>query len=174
MKNYGICITLVVTALISSCRNKVTPAGVPLNKDAKTAQSYDRIKRLAWLEGTWQNDTPDGLFTERWTKVNDSVFTAASTITKDKDTLFYETIVLDQKGDSLHYIVTTPNQNDAKPVSFTLTSITGNSYIFENRKHDFPQRITYSKITDDSLIAEISGVEKGKPATEQFPMKKKP
>jgi len=173
MKNYSIYSAIALFVIAASCRNNDTPAKVPLSKDIKTTQHYNQIKEMTWLEGTWQNQTNDGLFTEQWTKVNDSVFTAVSALTKDKDTLFYETVVLDQKGDSLHYIVTTPKQNDAKPVSFTLKSFTANSYIFENNKHDFPQRITYTKVTNDSLMSEISGNQNGKPAVEQFPMKRK-
>lgn len=173
MKNYCICAAIAFVTLLSSCRNNDTPTKVPLTDNVKTMQRYDQIKELAWLEGTWQNTTPDGLYTEQWTKESDSVFSADATVIKDKDTLFYETVVLDQKGDSLHYIVTTPKQNDAKPVSFTLKSFTANSYIFENKQHDFPQRITYTKVTNDSLMAEISGTQDGKPALEQFPMKRK-
>jgi hypothetical protein len=173
MKNLNLLAVVMFTALTISCHNNA-PAKAPLGEEAKTTQRYDTMKEFAWLEGTWQDSTPDALFTERWTKENDSVYTAESTITKGKDTLFFETIVLDQTGDSLHYIVTTPKQNDAKPVSFTLKSFTANSYVFENKQHDFPQRITYTKITNDSLIAEISGTQNGKPATEQFPMKRLP
>ena len=173
MKTLTLLTAITLTAFFTSCRNNDTLTKVPLSDDVKTTQRYDQIKEFAWLEGTWENPTKDGLYTEKWTKVNDSVFTAMSAVTKGKDTLFYETVVLDQKGDSLHYIVTTPKQNDAKPVSFTLKSFTANSYIFENKKHDFPQRITYTKVTNDSLMAEISGTQNGKPAVEQFPMKRK-
>ena len=173
MKNLSFYTAMAIAALCASCRNNDTPTKVPLSDDVKTTQRYNQIKELAWLEGTWQNSTPDGLFTEQWTKESDSTFIAESTVTKGKDTLFYETIVLDQKGDSLHYIVTTPNQNNAKPVSFTLKSFTANSYVFENKQHDFPQRITYTKVTNDSIVAEISGIQKGRPAVEQFPMKRK-
>jgi len=173
MKKYTLYTAIAITAFFASCRNNDTPTKVPLSDDVKTTQRYDQIKEFAWLEGTWENPTKNGLYTEKWAKVNDSVFTAVSTVKNDKDTLFYETVILDQKGDSLHYIVTTPKQNDAKPVSFTLKSFTANSYIFENKQHDFPQRISYTKVTNDSLMAEISGIQNGKPAIEQFPMKRK-
>lgn len=163
---------IAFTALLMSCRNDNTTTKVPLSNDVKTRQRYDQIKEFAWLEGKWQNNTSDGLFTEKWTKETDSTFAGYSTIIKGKDTIFFETIVLDQKGDSLHYIVTTPKQNDARPVSFTLKSFTANSYIFENKQHDFPQRITYTKVTNDSLVAEISGTQNNKPAVEEFPMKR--
>ena len=174
MKNYSLYAAIALTTLMSACRNENTPTKVPLSDDLKTRQRYDQIKEFAWLEGEWQNNTPDGLFTEKWTKATDSTFNGHSVIIKDKDTVFYETIVLDQKGDSLHYIVTNPKQTTAdRTVAFTLKSFTANSYIFENKQHDFPQRITYTKVTNDSILAEISGLLKGKPAREEFPMKRK-
>jgi len=45
--------------------------------------------------------------------------------------------------------------------------------IFEKPKHDFPQKITYNKISNDSLIAGISGMKDGKESKEKYPMKKK-
>jgi hypothetical protein len=44
--------------------------------------------------------------------------------------------------------------------------------VFENPKHDYPKKITYTKINDDSLVAEISGILDGKPSSEKFSMKK--
>jgi len=165
-------LALIGLGLITSCKKKEEVTDVPLS-DTKTTQKYDQIKEFAWLEGTWENPTPQGTFTETWKKADDSTFTAVSVFVKAKDTLFHETVVLDQKGDSLHYIVTTKNQNDEKPVSFTLKSFTANSYVFENKQHDFPQKITYTKVTNDSIVAEISGTKNNKPGLEQFPMKRK-
>ena len=174
MKNYSLLTAIALLAITSSCRNENTSTKVPLSDDVKTRQRYDQIKEFAWLEGEWQNNTPDGLFTEKWTKETDSTFTGHSVIIKDKDTVFYETIILDQKGDSLHYIVTNPKQTTAdKTVSFTLKSFTADSYNFENKQHDFPQRITYTKVNNDSILCKISGLLKGKPAQEEFPMHRK-
>jgi hypothetical protein len=68
------------------------------------------------------------------------------------------------------YTVTVPDQNDAKPVRFEMTSITDKQVVFENPAHDYPNKIVYNKTAEDSLIAEISGLKKGKPASEQFRM----
>jgi hypothetical protein len=45
--------------------------------------------------------------------------------------------------------------------------------IFENAEHDYPQRISYYHVSNDSLIAEISGNKGGELKSEQFPMRKK-
>jgi hypothetical protein len=44
--------------------------------------------------------------------------------------------------------------------------------VFENPKHDYPKKITYTQITEDSLEAEISGILEGKASSEKFSMKK--
>jgi len=43
---------------------------------------------------------------------------------------------------------------------------------FENKKHDFPQRIIYSNIKSDSLYARIEGMDKGKYRAVEFRMGK--
>ncbi|WP_307293758.1 hypothetical protein [Flavobacterium sp. SORGH_AS_0622] len=45
--------------------------------------------------------------------------------------------------------------------------------VFENPKHDYPQKITYTKGPNNTLTAEISGKLNGKPSSEKFVMTKK-
>jgi hypothetical protein len=136
------------------------------------ASKVNLLDTAKWFIGTWQNQTSDGLFTEQWDQKNDSVYSAISTVIVNKDTVFYESISLEQKDDSLYYIVSVKDQNKELPVSFKLISVTDNQLVFENAKHDFPSKITYSKIKEDSIVAFISGLIDGKEKIEQFPMKK--
>jgi hypothetical protein len=50
--------------------------------------------------------------------------------------------------------------------------MTSNQLVFENSKHDFPSKITYTKITQDSMVDKISGIFKSEEQTENFPMKR--
>ena len=50
---------------------------------------------------------------------------------------------------------------------------TENKLIFENPQHDYPQKITYTKGTNNTLTAEISGKLQGKLTTERFIFVKK-
>ncbi len=131
------------------------------------------IDTAKWFLGTWQNKTTEGLYTEQWNKKNDSVYCGISTVVvSNNDTVFYESILLQQKNDSLYYIVSVKNQNNELPVSFKLIKCNSNQLIFENSTHDFPSKITYLKITQDSMVASIFGLINGKEKTEKFPMKK--
>lgn len=132
----------------------------------------EKIKKTDWLLGKWENKVDEGVLSENWKRLNDSTFQAESFFIKEKDTLHFESITLQQKGEELFYSATVKGQNNDKPVTFKMTSETDKKLVFENPKHDYPQKITYSLINKDSLVAEISGIQLGKPSSEKFGMKK--
>ena len=136
------------------------------------ATEKDKIKSADWLLGKWATKTSDGNLSESWKKLNDSTFQGESFFIKGKDTLHFESIALQQKGEELLYNATVKGQNDNKAVSFRLTLADEKQLVFENPKHDYPQKITYTLIKKDSLVASISGIQLGKTSSEKFGMKK--
>ena len=54
--------------------------------------------------------------------------------------------------------------------TFKLTKGSNREVIFENPKHDFPQRIIYRLETTDAVLARIEGVSKGKEKSVDFLM----
>lgn len=136
------------------------------------ANEKEKIKAANWLLGNWESKSVEGNLTENWKKVNDSTFQAESYFIKEKDTLHFESITLQQKGEELTYSAAVKGQNNDKPVAFKLTTATEKQMIFENPKHDYPQKISYTQITPDSLVAKISGIQQGKPSSEQFSIKR--
>lgn len=134
--------------------------------------SYEKLDSAAWLLGTWTDSSKMGRSTETWHKENDSTYTAESFIVSQKDTVFYEQVKLQQRNKEVYYVAKTKGQNDDESVPFTLTSKGAETLIFENPQHDFPSKITYTKVSDDSLYAEISGMAKGQERKVGFPFKK--
>ncbi|KAF2516471.1 DUF6265 family protein [Flavobacterium foetidum] len=139
----------------------------------KETVEKDKIKKADWLIGNWENTSADGVLTENWQKLNDSTFSATSYFIKGKDTLHFESIILAQLAETLTYKATVKGQNEDKPVFFPSTSASDKQLVFENPKHDYPQKITYTKSSASTLTAEISGNLNGKPASEKFVMTKK-
>lgn len=166
MKN-TLLLSALAVMLLASCKKEETQK---LVSEEETTQKYDRIKELDWLVGKWRSHSAENISTETWEKQDDSTFTGFAFTLRGTDTIFSENIVLDQRGDSLHYVVTTANQNDQKPVSFTLKSFTANKYVFENLKHDFPTRIVYERKGVDSILASVSGEANGETTIVEFPM----
>lgn len=139
----------------------------------KESAEKNKIKTADWLIGNWENTSPDGVLTENWQKLNDSTFSAASYFIKEKDTVHLESIILAQLGETLIYKATVKGQNDGKTVEFPSTISNDKQLVFENPKHDYPQKITYTKGANNTLTAEISGKLQGKLTTERFIMVKK-
>jgi hypothetical protein len=125
-----------------------------------------------WLVGNWENKSDDGNLLETWKKVNDSLYDGESYYIKGKDTLHSEKIQMKQEGETLYYIATVKGQNNDKPITFVRNDTIDKQLVFENPKHDFPQKISYSQIKKDSIVIEISGIQQGKPSSERFSMKK--
>lgn len=135
-------------------------------------QKSNPIAQAKWLIGSWKNKSAKTLDIETWKKLNDSTFLGRSYSLAGTDTISSEHIRIEQHDGKLYYIPTVKNQNNGKAVTFALTSSDNKHLVFENPEHDFPQKITYTQITKDSLVAEISGVWKGKQKAIQFPMKR--
>lgn len=157
--------------LLLSCKRE-TQADAPA--EATPAKTYASLEKASWFIGEWGNKSAEGELTERWKKENDSVYHGESYfVVGGKDTVFKEHVRLEEANGILAYIVTVPNQNNGEAVRFEMTSVKDNQIVFENPKHDFPNKVVYNKVGNDSLVAEIFGTQKGKPSTEKFAMKKR-
>jgi hypothetical protein len=161
-------IMLLSNILMTSCKkeSQIEVFGI------KTKKEFNQLKKAKWFLGKWENSSKDVTFKEIWKIKNDSSFFAESFVIVKNDTVFYEEVNLEEHNDSLFYIVSVKNQNNEKPVSFYLTSNKSNELVFENSKHDFPSKIIYKKINNDSIFAQISGTVNGKIQIEDFPMKR--
>ena len=169
MKNNNLPIVLtLILILFFSCKNEsqIEVFGI------KTKKKFLQLENANWFIGKWENLTETARFEEIWSKVNDSTFLGESVVIIARDTVFYEKMDLFQKNDSLILKISVKDQNKEKPVSFYLTKSNNNQLIFENPKHDFPNKIVYNKINSDSIVATIEGIKNGKTQSEAFPMKR--
>ncbi|MGL5889086.1 MAG: DUF6265 family protein [Bacteroidia bacterium] len=139
---------------------------------AWTTKQANDINKAEWLTGTWENKTSRGSIYETWSKTSNDDLFGKSYILKKKDTIVFETIRLIQEKEGLFYIPTVKNQNDGLPVRFAAKTVSETQLIFENLQHDFPQIISYTKITADSLNVEISGAKNGQERKQIFQMKR--
>lgn len=162
---YSIAFLALPISLLISCTGSAS--GKKAGKNI-----YPASTQADWLTGTWQNTDAKGAATEIWKKENDSTFKAVSFYITGTDTLFSEKITIEERKGKLFLIPEVKDQNGGKPVKFELTSTQNKTLLFENSTHDFPQKIMYRSITADSLVAEISGIEKGESKAIRFPMKK--
>lgn len=143
-------VLLVVVLLLISCKDVEKQIAVK-------EKTFEKLSELNWLVGNWSNITEKEQSYENWEKVNDSTLKAHSFTLKENDTVFAERVTLYQNNRDLFFKVVAYNQNDDKPVTFKLKSSKNGIFTFENPKHDFPTRISYSNPVKDSIHAWIEG-----------------
>jgi len=158
-------ITFILGIVFFSC-------GVRIAQGQATAKKELSIKNAEWLIGLWENKRAKGSTFEQWSKASESELKGKSFMIKEKDTIVFENVRLVMQKDGVFYIPMVKDQNNGKEVPFRSTSLSSNEMIFENPEHDFPQKITYVRITQDSLVAEISGTMNGKAKSQRFPMRR--
>ena len=138
------------------------------NTSGRKDPSAIQLSQLNWLIGQWKNVDGDYTTYEIWEKNNDKLFSGKSFSIKDVDTIFYESITLQQNGEELYYIPTVRGQNENAPVPFKFSKLVEGEYFFENKEHDFPQQIVYKNPQPDFLCARIQGKKDGKDRREDF------
>jgi hypothetical protein len=147
-------VSLILALGVMSCKkepHKIEVIDPPIIK-------FHLLNEAKWLLGNWENNSDEeGNLTEKWSVKNDSTYFAETYFIKGKDTLFSEKVDLMQRNNKLYYIPTVTNQNDNNGIEFTLTHSSPSELIFENPLHDYPKKITYKLINNDSLDAQISG-----------------
>ncbi len=137
-------------------------------------QKKFKTENLEWLNGNWINNSDSNLvITENWQTINDTLMLGESFTIDKGDTVSHERMQIKILDNNVLFIPVVSNQNNGKPVVFTLTDFKNNTLVFKNPEHDFPQEIVYQKITDDSVYAYIGGTMNGKTQRIDFGYRRK-
>jgi Domain of unknown function (DUF6265) len=131
-----------------------------------TAAEHD-ISQLTWMAGDWQT-APGGRaqIEEHWTQPAGGSMLGMSRTVAGNRTAEFEFLRIEQRDDGIYYVAQPKGRCPA--TDFKLTRVGSQEAVFENPQHDFPKRITYRKMADDSLTAAIDGGEGTKAITFQF------
>jgi hypothetical protein len=132
----------------------------------------DPYVQLQKLNGVWKMETAKGPLYESWTKTSANEMRGGSFKTIGNDTIRFEDVRLSKSDQGIYYSPIVKNENGDKPVSFRMISSTDQRFVFENKEHDFPQRIIYHLIARDSMHAWIEGIQNGKEKTTDYYFKK--
>lgn len=128
-----------------------------------SACQVTEFNKLSFLEGTWTRKTEKKQNLEIWKQVNHKTFEGKGIRLKNTtgDTLFIEYLQIIKQEGSVFYVAKVPDQNQGKFIFFELKSIQNNMAVFENKKHDFPQKLEYS-LKEGQLHIKVSGIENQK------------
>ena len=120
---------------------------------------------LKFMAGCWAFEASGRRVEEHWlAPAGGSLLGVSRTVAGGKTTE-YEFLQIRDLPEGLTYIAKPSNQAETK---FVLTSRSGDDVVFENRAHDFPQRIRY-RLDGTVLRARIEGTMNGKPRGFDFP-----
>ena len=123
------------------------------------------IGSLAWLSGSWSGTANGVDMEEHWTAPKGGSMVGLHRDVGKGRTLSFEFLRIEQQGDRVVYLSMPNGQSPATP--FPLKEASGSRVVFENLKHDFPQRIIYWKDGND-LRARIEGTMNGKAGSEEW------
>ena len=126
------------------------------------------ISQLNWLSGCWAYDDQDIGSGERWTAPIGGMMFAVSRTIRDGKTVAFEYLYIVETDAHALQLMAAPSGQAA--TRFDMVSLTKIEVIFENAKHDFPQRIIYRLGDNGTLLGRIEGQSDGRKVTVDFPM----
>ncbi len=126
------------------------------------------IEDISWILGQWKGvDDNTAIFQERWMKESATTYTGfGCSLTPEGDTLFKESLKINLVEGVPYYVATIPE--NPGPVLFRMVKGDAATAIFENKEHDFPQRIAYTLETKNTMSVKLEGVENGRPKIEML------
>ena len=125
---------------------------------ALTAQAPSTIDRAAWLAGCWESRTERRTIQEMWMAPAGGFMLGGSRTVAGGVLREYEHLHLRAAGDTLVYTALPARQQQT---DFRAVAPADGVLSFENPAHDFPQKITYRRLTPDSLVARVEGGGRG-------------
>ncbi|MCB9840893.1 MAG: hypothetical protein H6809_04485 [Phycisphaeraceae bacterium] len=121
------------------------------------------IGDIAWLAGAWVGTRGTGGTTsieERWTPALGGAMLGVSRTVSRGAMRAFEFLRIVERDGGLVYVA---QPNGGAATQFVLTEIDANRAVFENPRHDFPQRIIYERSPDGRLTASIAYARGGRP-----------
>ena len=128
------------------------------------------LNNLNWLAGQWEGIQGNGINHEEWEIINEYELKGKAYMIKKGEIINVEMLKLHSDETGIYY--TADVSHNPAPVSFKLTLQNGNTFVFENPAHDFPQKITYEKKEENTLAATVEATINGKTRKIEYLLKK--
>ena len=123
------------------------------------------IDRVGWLQGCWVMERDGRVVEEQWLTPRASSMLGVGRTTRGTTLVDYEMVLIRESGEQLAYEA---HPADQPPAVFMSITIGDREAVFENLKHDFPQRIGYARTTADRLVAWVEGPQNGQARRIEF------
>jgi hypothetical protein len=134
--------------------------------------AQNSFDKTSWLTGCWGGNTDGGQYEECWTSPMSNFMQGSGRMTRKGQIVMREHMTIEKEGDEIvMYILgygekLTPEKQGT--IGFKLVKSLKTELVFENPKHDYPQRIIYSKDKKGDITAFIEMMDGTKKM--KFPM----
>ena len=118
-----------------------------------------QLDELAWLAGCWMNPRAEPGSGEFWQPLAGRSMMGLGRTIRGGKTVEHEFLLLQE--DELGRAVYTAAPSNQATTSFVARDVTASVATFENPRHDFPQRIIYRRVSEDSMVVRIEGQREG-------------
>ena len=117
------------------------------------------------MAGAWGAEVEGTAMEEHWTAPRAGLMVGMHRDVLPSGKAFFEFLRIETRADGIVYVAM---PRGATPTDFPLKESTARRVVFENLKHDFPQRILYWLDERGALHARIEGTVKGKTRAEEW------
>jgi uncharacterized protein DUF6265 len=151
-------------------RIALTAGALALAATVAAADAPARVDDFGFVAGCWQAVSGGTTTEEQWSRPAGGVMLGTARVVADGRTVFTEFVEVRERPEGL---VMTVALGIGKPsTSFTRIASAAGEVVFENKAHDFPQRVRYRNDGKDALFARVEGLEKGQAKGEDFPYRR--
>jgi hypothetical protein len=148
--------SLIVLGLLAAAGSPASPAAPP----APPAE----LASLSWMVGGWASNQAGEWNEEHWLAARGGTMLGLHRDVKGGKTTGFEFLRIEARPEGLVYLAS-PGGKPATP--FRAIEVSADRVVFENKEHDFPQRILYWR-APGALHARIEGVMGGKASSMEW------
>ena len=107
--------------------------------------------------GEWRAETPDSVTVDRWQRISDDTWEGSGETRKSAggEVMHRESLRLVAMSAQVFFLAKTPG--NTRPVAFEAIECSANRVVFENRDHDFPNRLDYRLVDENALHVDVVG-----------------
>ena len=135
---------------------------------AQPAAQVVRADQITWMAGCWRLDASARQVDEMWMAPSGGALLGVSRTVSGGRAVAHEFMQIREREGVLTFIALPSGQAEA---AFPLLRGGARELVFENRAHDFPQRVIYW-LQGSMLVGRIEGVQNGQQQSAEFPMRR--
>ena len=155
---------LALAAVLWIRREDPEPGAAAVSAADSTVSPVDQLE---WLAGCWKHEEAGFRRDEQWMRPSGGTMLGMSRSVAEGRTVEHEYLRIEVVDGLLAYVAIPSGQSEA---TFIQAELSERRVVFEAPEHDFPQRITYERMSPRSVLAWIEGDVDGVSRVIEFPM----